>query len=167
MKAGITTTKSRSVSCAARSGGRFFCAVLRKKARSRALECLTRKSRSGSLAASVTAIRPAVLPVGLFTPRARSAMSMPTGSITYTVSTSAMPFSTTLGGTCCRPSALRSRLSTTMILVNEVTITPTKGASATTMTVISAEDGVNWVRSMGGSGLGNARAAGGYPAGRR
>ena len=33
--------------------------------------------------------------------------------------------------------------------------------------VISAEDGVNWVRSMAGSGLGNARAAGGYPAGRR
>ena len=110
---------------------------------------MTRKSRSGSLAASATDIRPAVLPAGLLTPLARSAMSRPTGSITYTVSTSAMPFSTTLGGTCCRPNALRSRLSTTMILVNEVTITPTKGASATTMTVISAEDGVNWVRSMG------------------
>ena len=54
-----------------------------------------------------------------------------------------MPLSTTLGGTCCRPSALRSRLSTTMILVNDVTITPTKGASATTITVISAEEGVN------------------------
>ena len=82
VKAGITTTKSRSVSCAARSGDRFFCAVFRKKARSRGLECLTKKSRSGSLAASDTAISPAVLPVGLFTPRARSAMSMPTGSIT-------------------------------------------------------------------------------------
>ena len=75
-------------------------------------------------------------------------MSRPTGSITYTVSTSAMPFSTTLGGTCCRPSALRSRLSTTMILVNEVTMTPTNGASATTMTVMSADEGVNCVRSM-------------------
>ena len=47
---------------------------------------------------------------------------------------------TTLGGTCCSPSALRSRLSTTTILVKEVTITATNGASArnTTMTMTSA-----------------------------
>src|SRR5438876_8302157 len=64
------------------------------------------------------------------------------------LSTSARPLSTTLGGTCCRPSALRSRLSTTTILVNEVTITATKGASASTITVISADEGVNWVRSI-------------------
>src|SRR6267142_2488997 len=64
--------------------------------------------------------------------------------------TSARPLSTTLGGTCCSPSALRRRLSTTTSLVNEVAITATKGASAITMTVISAEEGVNWLRSMAG-----------------
>ena len=30
-----------------------------------------------------------------------------------------------------------------MILVNEVTMTPTKGANETTITVMSAEEGVN------------------------
>src|SRR5512140_3682927 len=52
----------------------------------------------------------------------------------------ANPLTTTLGGTCCRPSALRSRLITTTILVNEVTMTATKGASArlTTVTMMSA-----------------------------
>src|ERR1700759_2509656 len=42
----------------------------------------------------------------------------------------AIPLITTFGGTCCSPSALRSRLNTTTILVNEVTITATNGASA-------------------------------------
>ena len=64
------------------------------------------------------------------------------------LSTSARPLSTTFGGTCCSPSALRSRLSTTTSLVNEVTITATKGASASTITVSSADEGENWVRSM-------------------
>src|SRR5690606_13309804 len=59
-----------------------------------------------------------------------------------------MPFSTMFGGTCCRPRALRSRDSTTTILVKDVTITATKGASASRMTVTSAEPGENWDRSM-------------------
>src|SRR5262245_35195748 len=80
------------------------------------------------------------------------------------LSTSARPLSTTLGGTCCRPSALRNRLSTTTSLVKEVTITATKGAIASSTTVSSADEGENWVRSIvpslgelsdeGGVGLG-------------
>ena len=59
-----------------------------------------------------------------------------------------MPFNTTLGGTCCKPSALRNRLSTTTILVKLVTITAKKGASASRMTVTSALPGVKVERSM-------------------
>src|SRR3569833_3344183 len=52
----------------------------------------------------------------------------------------ANPLTTTFGGTCCRPRALRRRLITTTILVKEVTMTATKGASArlTTVTMMSA-----------------------------
>ncbi len=55
---------------------------------------------------------------------------------------------TTFGGTCCRPSALRSRLSTTTILVNEVTITATNGASAMKTTVTRTTAGEKVVKSM-------------------
>src|SRR3989344_4928270 len=81
VKAGTTTTKSRSLIWEARSGLRVFWAVLRKKARSWADEWRIRKSRRGSLAASATASMPEVLPM-LETLRARSAMSNPTGSMT-------------------------------------------------------------------------------------
>jgi hypothetical protein len=50
---------------------------------------------------------------------------------------------TTLGGTCCNPNALRTRLSTTAILVKLVTITAKNGAKAIKTTVIKAEPGVN------------------------
>ena len=55
---------------------------------------------------------------------------------------------TTFGGTCCRPSALRNRLSTTTILVKEVTITATNGASARLTTVSSTSAGENELKSM-------------------
>src|SRR3546814_1701174 len=64
-----------------------------------------------------------------------------TGYITEIDSTIARPLMTTFGGTCCSPSALRSRLSTTTILVNEVTITATNGASARLTTVIRTSAG--------------------------
>src|SRR5882762_26615 len=54
----------------------------------------------------------------------------------------ASPLITTFGGTCCRPSALRSRLNTTTIFVNEVTITATNGASARPTTVMRMTPGL-------------------------
>src|SRR3546814_6211337 len=67
---------------------------------------------------------------------------------TYIDSTIARPLMTTFGGTCCSPSALRSRLSTTTILVNEVTITATNGASARLTTVIRTSAGSRLLKSM-------------------
>src|SRR5579864_35039 len=60
----------------------------------------------------------------------------------------ASPLITTLGGTCCRPRALRSRLNTTTILVNEVTITATKGASARPTTVTRMTPGLRLPKSI-------------------
>src|SRR5262245_54916222 len=56
---------------------------------------------------------------------------------------------TTFGGTCCRPSALRSRLSTTTILVKDVTITATNGASASPTTVRMMSAGLRLLKSIG------------------
>lgn len=53
----------------------------------------------------------------------------------------AIPLIIILGGVCCRPSALRSKLNTTTIFANEVVTTATKGTSASNMTVINADDG--------------------------
>src|SRR5690625_1537756 len=61
----------------------------------------------------------------------------------------ASPLITTLGGTCCRPSALRSRLSTTTILVNEVTMTATNGAIASATTMVMTRAGEKLLKSMG------------------
>src|SRR3981081_2253584 len=60
----------------------------------------------------------------------------------------ASPLITTLGGTCCRPRALRNRLNTTTILVNEVTITATKGASARPTTVTRMTPGLRLPKSI-------------------
>src|SRR2546423_4310514 len=60
----------------------------------------------------------------------------------------AIPLTTTLGGTCCRPSALRNRLNTTTILVNEVTITATNGASASPTTVTRMTPGLRLPKSI-------------------
>src|SRR5690242_17944528 len=60
----------------------------------------------------------------------------------------ASPLSTTFGGTCCSPSALRSRLSTTTIFVNDVTITATNGASARLTTVTMMSAGLKLLKSM-------------------
>src|SRR3981189_806835 len=60
----------------------------------------------------------------------------------------ASPLTTTLGGTCCRPRALRNRLNTTTILVNEVTITATKGASARPTTVTRMTPGLRLPKSI-------------------
>src|SRR5690348_7029451 len=60
----------------------------------------------------------------------------------------ASPLSTTFGGTCCSPSALRSRLNTTTIFVNEVTITATNGASARLTTVTMMSAGLKLLKSM-------------------
>src|SRR5882757_5731778 len=60
----------------------------------------------------------------------------------------AIPLITTLGGTCCRPSALRSRLNTTTIFVNEVTITATNGASARPTTVMRMTPGLRLPKSI-------------------
>src|SRR5882762_3090153 len=60
----------------------------------------------------------------------------------------AIPLITTLGGTCCRPSALRRRLNTTTILVNEVTITATNGASARPTTVTRMTPGLRLPKSI-------------------
>src|SRR3546814_18427127 len=67
---------------------------------------------------------------------------------TYIDSTIARPLMTTFGGTCCSPSALRSRLSTTTILVNEVTITAPNGASARLTTVIRTSAGSRLLKSL-------------------
>src|SRR5882724_9254429 len=61
----------------------------------------------------------------------------------------AIPLITTLGGTCCRPSALRNRLNTTTIFVNEVTITATNGASARPTTVTRITPGLRLPKSIG------------------
>src|SRR5688500_4598205 len=61
----------------------------------------------------------------------------------------ARPLMTTFGGTCCRPSALRSRPSTTTILVNEVTITATNGAIASPTTVVTTSAGLKLLKSIG------------------
>src|SRR5580698_2880650 len=61
----------------------------------------------------------------------------------------ARPLITTLGGTCCSPSALRNRLSTTTSLVNEVTMTATKGASARLTTVTRISAGLRLPKSIG------------------
>src|SRR3982751_5459842 len=61
----------------------------------------------------------------------------------------ASPLMTTLGGTCCSPSALRKRLSTTTILVNEVTMTATKGAIAKPTTVTMTRAGLKLLKSIG------------------
>src|SRR6185369_10167056 len=58
------------------------------------------------------------------------------------------PLITTLGGTCCRPRALRNRLNTTTILVNEVTITATNGASARPTTVTRMTPGLRLPKSI-------------------
>jgi hypothetical protein len=47
----------------------------------------------------------------------------------YIESTSASPLTTRLGGTCCNPSALRTRASTITIFANDVTMIAMKGAS--------------------------------------
>src|SRR5690242_1894142 len=60
----------------------------------------------------------------------------------------ASPLITTLGGTCCRPRALRNRLNTTTILVNDVTITATKGASARPTTVTRMTPGLRLPKSI-------------------
>src|SRR5882724_3989164 len=60
----------------------------------------------------------------------------------------ASPLITTFGGTCCRPSALRSRLNTTTIFVNEVTITATNGASARPTTVMRMTPGLRLPKSI-------------------
>src|SRR5882762_11374215 len=60
----------------------------------------------------------------------------------------ASPLITTLGGTCCRPRALRNRLNTTTILVNEVTITATNGASARPTTVTRMTPGLRLPKSI-------------------
>src|SRR5258708_1413539 len=60
----------------------------------------------------------------------------------------ASPLITTLGGTCCRPSALRNRLNTTTIFVNEVTITATNGASARPTTVTRMTPGLRLPKSI-------------------
>src|SRR5882724_8663807 len=61
----------------------------------------------------------------------------------------ANPLITTFGGTCCRPSALRNRLNTTTIFVNEVTITATNGASARPTTVTRITPGLRLPKSIG------------------
>src|SRR3569833_1064164 len=60
-------------------------------------------------------------------------MSENTGPITNIVRNSAIPVSTWFGGDCCRPSALRTSDSTTMILVNEVQSSSTDGATDSTV----------------------------------
>src|SRR4051794_40112314 len=60
-------------------------------------------------------------------------MSEKTGPITNSVRNSAIPVSTWLGGDCCRPSALRTSDSTTMILVNDVHSSSTDGATDSTV----------------------------------
>src|ERR1700743_2422744 len=60
----------------------------------------------------------------------------------------ARPLITTLGGTCCSPSALRSKLRTTTSLVNEVTMTATNGARASPTTVTRMSDGVRLPKSI-------------------
>src|ERR1700759_4321154 len=60
----------------------------------------------------------------------------------------AIPLITTFGGTCCRPSALRSRLNTTTSLVKEVTITATNGASARPTTVTRMTPGLRLPKSI-------------------
>src|SRR5581483_8399485 len=61
----------------------------------------------------------------------------------------ASPLTTTFGGTCCRPSALRNKLNTTTIFVNEVTITATNGASASPTTVTRMSAGLKLEKSIG------------------
>src|ERR1051325_3437195 len=61
----------------------------------------------------------------------------------------ASPLMTTFGGTCCSPSALRSRLSTTTILVNDVTMTATNGAIARPTTVTMTSAGEKLLKSIG------------------
>src|SRR4051794_37883541 len=60
-------------------------------------------------------------------------MSEKTGPITNSVRNRAMPVSTWFGGDCCRPSALRTSDSTTMILVNDVQSSSTDGATDSTV----------------------------------
>ncbi len=48
----------------------------------------------------------------------------------------AMPLSTMFGGTCCTPSALRSRPSTTTIFAYEVTTIAMNGTMLITSTAI-------------------------------
>ena len=55
------------------------------------------------------------------------------GAITKAVRNSASETSTTFGGVCCRPSALRRNDSTTTMRVNDVTITKIDGASDSTV----------------------------------
>src|SRR6188768_473534 len=69
--------------------------------------------------------------------------------MTYAERMMARPLMTTFGGTCCRPSALRSRLSTTTILVNDVTMTATNGAIARPTTVTMTRAGLKLLKSIG------------------
>src|SRR4051812_37556851 len=60
-------------------------------------------------------------------------MSEKTGPNTNSVRNSAIPVITWFGGDCCRPSALRTSDSTTMILVNDVHSSRTDGATESTV----------------------------------
>src|SRR3954465_10043368 len=60
-------------------------------------------------------------------------MSENTGPITNIVRNRAIPVRTWFGGDCCRPSALRTSDSTTMILVNDVQSSSTDGATESTV----------------------------------
>src|SRR5579875_1650269 len=66
-----------------------------------------------------------------------------TGAMTNTLRNSDSPASTWLGGTDCKPSALRVSDSTTKILVKLVTISSNDGATASTVTSSSTE--IDWL----------------------
>src|SRR5687767_12086982 len=63
----------------------------------------------------------------------------------------ASPLSTTFGGVCCKPRALRSRLNTITSFVNAVIITATYGASASPTTSVRIRAGDSVPSSIVGS----------------
>ena len=117
VKAGTSTTKSLLLICAACSGFITRCAALRKNSRSFSLACRVRNSRIGSLTVASTCHIDRLAGGAPVSGSSSFIACCPTGYITNQVSTSARPLVTIAGGTCCKPSALRSSANTTTSLV--------------------------------------------------